>query len=99
ILLSLCTFAQEPQAIIIHAGTMFDGTGKVLHDVRIVVRRGKIESVKQHAGAVPDATYDLSRLTVMPGWIDTHVHITWHFDKNGRLADEKTESAARATLA
>ncbi len=96
---SACTFAQEPQAIIIHAGTMFDGTGKVLHDVRIVVRRGKIESVKQHAGAVPDATYDLSRLTVMPGWIDTHVHITWHFDKNGRLADEKTESPARATLA
>src|SRR3954471_1529065 len=84
--------AQEPQAIVIHASTLFDGTGKVLHDVRIVVRRGKIESVKQHAGAVTDATYDLRNLTVMPGWIDTHVHITWHFDQNGRLAEEKSES-------
>lgn len=96
---SLCAAAQEPQAIVIHASTMFDGTGKVLRDVRIVVRRGKIESVKQHAGDVPDATYDLSGLTVMPGWIDTHVHITWHFDANGRLADDKSESPARATLA
>ncbi len=99
LLFSAFTLAQEPQGIVIHAGTMFDGTGKVLRDVRIVVRRGKIESVKQHAGAVPDATYDFSDLTVMPGWIDTHVHITWHFDKNGRLADEKSESPARATLA
>jgi imidazolonepropionase-like amidohydrolase len=99
LLLSVCALAQEPQGIVIHAFTVFDGTGKVLRDVRIVVRRGKIESVKQHAGAVPDATYNLSGLTVMPGWIDTHVHITWHFDANGRLADEKSESPARATLA
>ena len=27
---------------------------------------------------------DLSGLTVMPGWIDTHVHITWYFNKEGR---------------
>jgi imidazolonepropionase-like amidohydrolase len=98
ILLSLCAIAQEPQGIVIHASTLFDGTGKVLHDVKIVVRRGKIESVKQHAGAVPDATYELSGLTVMPGWIDTHVHITWHFGPNGRLED-KTETPARAVLA
>lgn len=93
-----CTFAQEPQAIIIHASTLFDGTGKVLHDVRLVVRRGKIESVKPNAGTVTDTTYDLRGLTVMPGWIDTHVHITWHFGPNGRLED-KTETPARATLA
>jgi imidazolonepropionase-like amidohydrolase len=92
-------FAQEPQAIVLHASTLFDGAGRVLHDVRIVVRRGKIESVKPHAGAVSDATYDLRDLLVMPGWIDAHVHITWHFDANGRLADEKSESPARATLA
>jgi imidazolonepropionase-like amidohydrolase len=98
LVVSLCASAQEPQAIVIHASTVFDGTGKVLHDVRIVVRRGKIESVKQHAGANPETTYDLRGLTVMPGWIDAHVHITWHFGPNGRLED-KTESPARATLA
>ena len=29
-------------------------------------------------------TYDLKGLTVMPGWIDTHVHIDAHFDRNGK---------------
>jgi imidazolonepropionase-like amidohydrolase len=27
-------------------------------------------------------TYDLSALTVTPGWIDTHVHLNWHMDAN-----------------
>jgi imidazolonepropionase-like amidohydrolase len=98
LLSSLCASSQEPQAIVIRASALFDGAGKVLHDVRIVVRRGKIESVKPNAGAVADATYDLRGLTVMPGWIDTHVHITWHFGPNGRLED-KTETPARSTLA
>ena len=26
--------------------------------------------------------YDLTGLTVMPGWIDTHVHLQWHMDAN-----------------
>jgi imidazolonepropionase-like amidohydrolase len=29
-------------------------------------------------------TYDLSNLTLLPGFIDTHVHIGWHFDAKGR---------------
>jgi hypothetical protein len=24
-------------------------------------------------------------MTLMPGWIDTHVHPAWHFDRNGKL--------------
>ena len=28
------------------------------------------------------ADYDLTGLTVMPGWIDTHVHLQWHMDAN-----------------
>ena len=23
-------------------------------------------------------------MTVMPGWIDTHVHVTWYFNQDGR---------------
>jgi imidazolonepropionase-like amidohydrolase len=30
--------------------------------------------------------YDLRGLTVMPGWIDAHVHITWSFGKDGKNA-------------
>jgi imidazolonepropionase-like amidohydrolase len=33
----------------------------------------------------------------MPGWIDSHVHITWHFGPNGHLG-EKDELPERATL-
>ncbi|MGH9762379.1 MAG: amidohydrolase family protein, partial [Blastocatellia bacterium] len=30
--------------------------------------------------------YDLRGLTVLPGWIDSHVHITWSFGKDGKSA-------------
>src|SRR2546430_13909750 len=51
------------------------------------VEGGKIASV---GGAAPQGaiTYDLSTLTVLPGWIDAHVHPTWHFDATGKLAGE-----------
>jgi len=32
------------------------------------------------------AEYDLSGLTVLPGWIDAHAHITWLFGKDGKNA-------------
>ncbi|PYT83153.1 MAG: amidohydrolase [Acidobacteria bacterium] len=76
--------AQEPP-IVLKASTLLDGKGKVLHNTIIVVAGGKIARV---GGNVPKSalTYDLTRLTVLPGWIDVHVHPTWHFDANGRLA-------------
>jgi dienelactone hydrolase len=33
-------------------------------------------------------TYDLRRLTVMPGWIDMHVHLTSGFGKDGKFTTE-----------
>jgi imidazolonepropionase-like amidohydrolase len=60
------------------------------------VQGGKILSVDQKAHAA--ATYDLSHFTVMPGWIDVHDHITWHFGPNGRVED-KSESPGQAALA
>src|SRR5215469_11191073 len=86
--------AQE-NPIIIHAGTLFDGKGHVQHDVDIVVQNGKILRVDKPSGA---ATYNLSRLTVLPGWIDVHDHITWHFGPNGR-AEDKGETSEQAALA
>lgn len=74
--------AQE-KPLVIAAGTVLDGRGNVLHDTRIVVQDGKI--VRVDPKAVPVA-YDLRGLTVMPGWIDAHAHITSHFGANGRLA-------------
>lgn len=102
ILLPLCAFAfiassavAQEHPITIHAGTLLDGKGNVSHDVSIVVQNGKILRLEKPQGK---PTYDLRSLTVLPGWIDVHDHITWHFGPNGKLED-KSESPAQATLA
>ena len=51
-------------------------------NVDIIVNGSRINAVDQKAAVAP--TYDLSRFTVMPGGIDTHVHINWHFDPDGK---------------
>jgi imidazolonepropionase-like amidohydrolase len=91
---SLVTAQSQP--VVLQAGTVFDGRGGVLHNAQIVVQNGKILRVEQ-SGRAP-ATYNLGRLTVMPGWIDVHDHITWHFGPNGHIDDPK-ETPEQATLA
>ena len=73
----------QPKRIVIAASTLFDGKGNVVKDTRIVVEGAKIVQIDPNAGPID---YDLRGLTVMPGWIDSHVHITWIFDKNGKNA-------------
>jgi len=77
----------QDRPVVLKASTVLDGKGKTLHNTNIVIEGGKIASV---GGAAPPGatTYDLSRLTVLPGWIDAHVHPTWHFDAAGKLAGE-----------
>jgi len=84
------TAEQEPargRRIVIAASTVLDGRGGVLHDTRIVVEGAKIVAIETNAGpgAAP-ADYDLRGLTVLPGWIDAHAHITWNFGKDGKNA-------------
>ncbi|HKP38329.1 MAG TPA: amidohydrolase family protein [Pyrinomonadaceae bacterium] len=76
-------FAQSPSPdrSVIAASTVLDGKGHVLTNTRIVVEGGKIVAINPKAGPVD---YDLRGLTVMPGWIDAHVHINWSFDKDGK---------------
>jgi imidazolonepropionase-like amidohydrolase len=66
---------------VIAASTMLDGRGRVLQNVRIIVEGSKIVAIDPKPGP---SDYDLRGLTVLPGWIDAHVHITWSFDKNGK---------------
>jgi len=80
------TVAQE-RAIVLKASTVLDGKGQVLHDTIIVVGAGKITQVGG-IGPKGGVLYDLTGLTIMPGWIDSHVHPTWHFDARGKLAGE-----------
>ncbi len=83
----------QKKRIVIAAKTLFDRRGKVLRDTRIVVEGSKIVALDPKAMPVD---YDLRAFTVMPGWIDSHVHITWSFGENGKNAgaDETTQFAA-----
>lgn len=94
----------QAQLVVLKTSTIIDGTGHVLRNQYIVVDGGKITSVSPtladatRAGHPPGLFLDLTRLTVLPGWIDTHVHIAWHFGPDGR-ADNKGETPAQATYA
>jgi imidazolonepropionase-like amidohydrolase len=74
---------QKPKQIVIAASTVFDGKGGVVHNTRIVIEGSKIVRIDPKAGPVD---YDLRGLTVLPGWIDSHVHITWIFGPDGKNA-------------
>jgi len=83
----------QSRRIVIAASTMLDGKGHVLHDTRIVIEGTRIVAIDPKAAPVD---YDLRGLTVLPGWIDAHVHITWSFGKDGKNAGpgETTPEAA-----
>jgi imidazolonepropionase-like amidohydrolase len=86
-----------PKRIVIAAGTLLDGKGHVLHNARIVIEGSKIVAVETKPARKDEhVDYDLRGLTVMPGWIDAHVHITWSFGKDGKNAGpgETTPDAA-----
>jgi imidazolonepropionase-like amidohydrolase len=84
--------------VVLAASLALDGRGGVLRDTRIVVERGHIVALDPAAAPVD---HDLRGLTVMPGLIDSHVHLTWSFDARGRNAGEggTTPEAARAAAA
>jgi imidazolonepropionase-like amidohydrolase len=75
---------------------LFDGKGNVLRDTRILVEGSSIVAIDPKLGPID---YDLRGLTVMPGWIDSHVHITWSFDESGKnagMSQTTPEAAQRA---
>ena len=74
--------AQGP-TVVIRAGRMLDGRGGTSPRTDVVVAGGRISAVSRR-GTQP-ATYDLSRYTVLPGLIDGHDHVAWHFTAAGRF--------------
>jgi imidazolonepropionase-like amidohydrolase len=84
---------QTNSSVTIRAARVIDGRGDTINGAMVGIKDGKIEGVTTRAGAVD---YDLSTLTLLPGFIDTHVHIGWHFDAKGRYhaGPEPPEQAA-----
>lgn len=76
--LFLLTNVLVAQKIIIHAGTLIDGVSdKAQFKMSIIVEGDKITDVQKGylSGTADDRSIDMTAMTVMPGWIDMHVHI------------------------
>src|SRR5262245_22001083 len=86
-LLGLCVHGQSGKRIVIAASTVLDGAGHVVHNTRIVVEGSKISAIDAKARHLD---YDLRGMTVMPGWIDAHVHIASSFGEDGKFASDGT---------
>jgi imidazolonepropionase-like amidohydrolase len=87
-LVSAHAHAQDP--VVITAGEALDGTGRALGPTTVVVEGSTINVVRRSSRERP--SYDLSRYTLLPGGIDTHVHIDSHFDPDGRVHRARDDS-------
>ena len=74
-----------------------DGHGGTLRSARIGIANGVITSLD---AATTGQMIDLRNYTVLPGWIDVHVHLASHFDRTGRIAtDQEPPSEAAMGIA
>ena len=69
--------APSPQVTAIRAGTLIDGTGSApIRNAVILVQGGRITAVGTNVAVPSGATViDLTGETVLPGFIDAHVHL------------------------
>ena len=91
--------AAASAATLIHAGRLIDGVANAPRErVTIVVDAGKIRSVD--AGFTPgsgtDEVIDLSSATVLPAFMDMHVHLTSQQSRDSELESVKKSEADSA---
>ena len=79
----------------IRAARVIDGTGQVLTNATVIVRGTTIRALEVSSSVRPDI--DLGESTLLPGLIDVHAHIGWHFGANGRY-EPKAATAAQDVL-
>ena len=95
VLLTAASALSGQERVTLRAARLLDGRGGVVTNPVVVMDGGSIQTIRSQSG---DVDYDLTDLTVLPGLIDTHVHVGWHFDPDGRLHSDDTESAETSAL-
>ena len=91
--------AGDTTTLVVRAATVMDGTGAVRRNTDVVVRNGRIVELRPSRGR---ADVDLGRRVLVPGLIDTHVHLGWYITAKGRLhqrEDGDDESVAAINAA
>jgi len=79
----------------IRAARALDGTGRVHPNATVVVRGSKITAIEPSNSEPVDV--DLGPATLLPGLIDVHSHIGWHFGRSGRF-EPRAETPAQDIL-
>ncbi|HEU0175538.1 MAG TPA: amidohydrolase family protein [Blastocatellia bacterium] len=92
-LLFVAQLAGQEPTIVIRAGMLLDGKGGAQRNANIVIQGSKILKIDSETTA---PTYDLRTLTILPGLIDTHVHISYHFGQDGRASNRGETPAQEA---
>lgn len=70
---------------VLRTSRIVDGAGNVLRNQDILIANGRIAAITASTGALPSGGIDLRGRTVMPGMIDTHVHLGWYLNSKDKL--------------
>jgi imidazolonepropionase-like amidohydrolase len=84
---------------LVHAGKLFDAdSGRMLTEQTIVIDGDRIKAVEAgyRAPAAGEAVIDLKRMTVLPGLIDLHVHLTSQNSKDSYSEEFRLDPADAA---
>jgi imidazolonepropionase-like amidohydrolase len=90
--------------VTLRAARVLDGKGGSRTNAVVEIKDSKIVAIDGRGGAV---TRDLGDVTLMPGMIDVHVHVDWHFQPNGlygrregqpQETPEQVDAAVQANL-
>jgi imidazolonepropionase-like amidohydrolase len=95
---------QRTTTVTIHAARLIDGRGQTRQNATITVSGTRIVAIDERGGPY---THDLGDVTLLPGLIDVHTHVDWHFQPNGlygnrpgqpRETPEQRDAAIAANL-
>jgi imidazolonepropionase-like amidohydrolase len=81
--------AQTTESVVLRAARVIDGTGRTLRNQDVTVQGGRITAMRVSAGPLPAGGIDLGARTLLPGLIDTHVHLGWYITDKQRLHEDR----------